>query len=104
MHTLQITAGVGERADGSAIPNLGARLHRCRAILAGAFGGYTELNSQGGWVNPEGRLVEEPGKTWQTAIATDAELHRVDEVGAQIKDLLQQHSLFMVLDGQARFY
>lgn len=57
--------GVGEDATGAALaPDLViAGLMVIRKRAAELFGGYTMHAVNGGWTNPEGRLVEEPGYT-----------------------------------------
>jgi len=38
-----------------------------RRSLAKAFGGYTALDSHGGWIDDSGKLYDEPGVTYQIA-------------------------------------
>jgi len=77
MNRITITAGIGEDANGA--PIAGARLAEVlatiRASFAAGFGGYTETDAMGGWINDAGRLVVEPAKRWvilTTAGAADA--------------------------------
>lgn len=64
MFRATIIAGITQDRDGNAIKDTLHKLQNIRAKLARDFGGYTEVQSFGGWINPEGELVEELGRTW----------------------------------------
>lgn len=71
MNRITITAGTGEDRHGRAIPAdvLPAKLERIRAYLAQEYGGFTELETIGGWADDTGRLVMETGRRWVIATA-----------------------------------
>lgn len=63
---ITITAGTGFDRDGRALSaqRVAQALATIRATLAQTFGGYTETDTLGGWVDGSGELVTEPGKRW----------------------------------------
>jgi hypothetical protein len=67
----RIGFGLGERADGTPIGDdeRAAIIRQIAIQTAHRFGGYTIAHTYGGWINPAGRLVEEPGIT--LTIVTD---------------------------------
>lgn len=104
MHLLQLTAGCGENKNGQAIDETTIinALTQIRELLSVTFGGYTELDSIGGWMH-EGRLVQEKGKTWQVAITDKLRLTYAEHIAKVAAKILDQHSVFMVLDGVPQF-
>lgn len=64
MHKITIIAGVTQDRDGNSIHDSLTKLKRIRLRMAKDFGGYTEAQTYGGWINPEGDLVEEIGRAW----------------------------------------
>jgi len=66
MQAYTITLGIGETRNGSPITShvRDVALLAVRSDLAHAFGGYTETFTRGGWINPDGRLVTEPGRAF----------------------------------------
>lgn len=56
-----IGIGVGEDRNGCPVENTYACLKAVKAMLAERHDGYTITETDGGWTNDAGRLVEEPG-------------------------------------------
>lgn len=69
-HRITITAGIEESAEGAALDRFtsATAIAHVRRLLAAECGGYTETDTNGGWVNDEGRLVEERGKRWDLSL------------------------------------
>jgi len=68
-----------------------------RRMLASEFGGYTEKQTSGGWINPDGHLVEEEGRTFSvlydpTKVSRNLLAFRADCVG----QILNQHSVVRI--------
>lgn len=63
---ITIIAGIGFDKDGDAITAAQREmaLEAVRQELADKVGGYTEMDSVGGWNGPDGALIQEAGKTW----------------------------------------
>ena len=80
MQRITITAGIGEDRNGNAMSDesVAEMLATIRARLAATFGGYTETDAMGGWINESGRLVVEPSKRW--ILLTDANAKDADEL------------------------
>lgn len=64
MQRITITTGTGQDQAGQPIDagTLAQALATVRADLAATFGGYTEAETFGGWVDDRGQLVTEPGR------------------------------------------
>lgn len=71
MNRITITTGTSEDRHGHAIPaaELDTKLDRIRTYLAQEYGGFTEVQTVGGWSNDEGRLVIELGRRYTIATA-----------------------------------
>jgi len=99
MQRITITAGIGEDRHGHAIDPqaLQTALAGIRATLAGAFGGYTERETYGGWINDTGELVTEPGRQW--VALTDMAAREADPaaeaVAEYVRDVLKQASVVL---------
>jgi hypothetical protein len=63
---ITITAGIGEDRHGDAIgePALSLALSTIRGKLAATFGGFTETEATGGWIDGNGRMVMEDSRRW----------------------------------------
>jgi len=61
--------------QGNAGEDLQAVHYSLRRELAKRFGGYTALESHGGWIDESGKLYDEPGITYQCA-CDDCEANR----------------------------
>jgi hypothetical protein len=99
MQRITITAGTGEDRHGNALPaqTLQQALASIRAKLAHTFGGYTERESLGGWINSAGILITEPGRQWIALTdksARDAD-PLADDVAAYVRDALLQQSVMV---------
>lgn len=93
MKRYTITAGTGFDKDGRAIS---ARvvllaLVSIRALLASLFGGYSESNGTGGWINGHGDLVTEENVTF--TIVTDAAVNDAMQAAESVARLLNQESV-----------
>lgn len=63
-YRISITAGVGEDANGVKLAKdtVESGLANIRYGLTRRAGGYTETAVEGGWMDPHGRVVTEPGR------------------------------------------
>lgn len=64
---IKFYVGVGEDKDGVRIPYelRQNKLDIANVATAKRFQGYSGYLTRGGWINPEGRLVEEPAMVWE---------------------------------------
>lgn len=99
MNRLTITAGTGEDRHGSTIaPHALARaLATIRGELATLFGGFTETQAIGGWVNPEGRMVMEPSARW-IALADTITEETARRVALEVGRVLNQAAVVWELE------
>ena len=99
MQRITITAGIGEDRYGNPLQaqDVQTALAGIRATLAGAFGGYTELETYGGWLTDAGELVTEPGRRW--IALTDKPAREADPaaetVAEYVRDVLKQVSVVL---------
>lgn len=99
MQRITITAGVGEDRNGRPLDaqHLAQAYAGIRAKLAHAFGGYTERETYGGWINDAGELVTEPGRQWIALTdmpARDAD-PAADAVAEYVRGQLNQASVML---------
>lgn len=101
MNRITITAGTGEDRHGRAIPAdvLPAKLERIRAYLAQEYGGFTELETTGGWADDTGRLVLETGRRFIIASADPFWDGR--EAADYVRRALNQASVMLERDARA---
>ena len=103
MKEFRIGFGIEFDRDQSCIPGreLDRRLAGIRSNALAQFGGYTESDVRGGWINGKGKAVIESG--WQLAIIADnAQLVR--EFAAYVCVKLNQESVVFILpDGSVEF-
>jgi hypothetical protein len=92
--------GVGEDRHGKSISR--NRLRQSLELLtleaSRLFGGVTIYETTGAWVNPAGRLVQEPGRTLMVLAACEdggySELKQIiDSFGEMIKSTLEQETI-----------
>lgn len=107
-HTITITAGIGYAANGEALkPEAQAiALATIRATLATMYGGYTETDSTGGWVDPSGRLITEPGKVWTVATwdRGDEMICKAKRAAESVRHLLDQTAVVLsIAESSAAF-
>lgn len=102
-HLAQLTIGIGETGQGHKFTpkQRNEGLKALRKTLGSSFGGYTEIVTKGGWVNPKGRLVQEATLTFQTA--TDKSKKEIVAVAKLARDTMKQHSVFLIINGKAMF-
>lgn len=99
MQRITITAGTGQDRNGRDIDpqELQTALAGIRATLAGAFGGYTERETYGGWINDAGELVTEPGRQW--VALTDKPAREADPaaeaVAEYVRAMLKQEAVVL---------
>lgn len=73
-------------------------LPKIRREIARNAGGYTELDTHGGWVDDEGELIEEAGKQWIVYFSTADRQQAIQEavkLSEYIRDKLSQHSVVL---------
>jgi hypothetical protein len=102
MQRITITAGTGYDRHGEPLQaqDVQTALAGIRATLAGAFGGYTEAETVGGWINGAGELVTEPGRRWvalANITAGDA-MKAARAVAEYARDTLRQESVLIERD------
>lgn len=102
MQRITITAGIGyDRAGAPLNPqDVQTALAGIRATMARAFGGYTESETLGGWINGAGELVTEPGRRWTvlaTITASEA-MTAARAVADYARDVLRQESVLIERD------
>lgn len=102
---LQLTVGIGKQANGKTLDKTHVRngLNIIRKELSTEFGGYTELNSNGGWVNPRGELVTEKGKTFQVALMQQTTIKNIKSVAEKARNALNQESVLVIYNGKPLF-
>ena len=102
MQRITITAGIGYDRNGAALhaQDVQQALAGIRATLARAFGGYTEAETVGGWINGAGELVTEPGRRWVALadLRRDEARQAARAVADYVRDALQQESVLIELD------
>lgn len=97
-YKIEFGFGVGEDKNGFSLNSsrVVAGLGNIRKEAARLFGGYTLRSVTGGWVNPEGRLVEEPGYTLQVFDDGSTNGNRAAMVGV-IKEQLNQAAVAVTI-------
>ena len=99
MQRITITAGTGEDASGQPLDagEVAQAVAGIRGTLARMFGGYTERETVGGWINSAGELVTEPGRQW--IALTNKPAREADplayEVADYARDALRQASVML---------
>ncbi len=70
--------------------------------LCAEFGGFTALDSVGGWIAPDGTLYQEDGKTYQVAM-TDSPANRakLQTIARHIGAIAGQLAMFITFPGGA---
>lgn len=86
-----------ESNEGASLANVHKALKR---ELAAKFGGFTAFETAGGWVNPEGELIEEDGTTYQVAFPLE-QMGLVVSLAHQAGRMAHQQAVFYVVDGIA---
>lgn len=97
MNRLTITTGIGEDRNGQAIRSsvYVRALARIREWLAREHGGFTEVDTNGGWINPSGALVMEGGKRFIVLTAEPFAGHRTADF---IRRALNQESVVLEVE------
>lgn len=102
MNKLTITAGIEQDREGRTISDTdrAAALDLIRTYLALKFGGYTEVDTAGGYtMRTTGELVTEKGKRWEVVSAavgpTQAGYLNVQNAARMIRDTLYQESVMV---------
>lgn len=102
MQRITITAGTGFDRHGNPLDaqDVQTALAGIRATLARAFGGYTETESLGGWINGAGDLVTEPGRRWiaLASITAGEAMDAARAVAEYARDALRQESVLIERD------
>jgi len=97
MYKATVTAGVGFDMHGD-ILQANALLPKIRREIARHAGGYTELNTKGGWVDDEGELVDELGKQWIVYLPTSDRQQAIQQatmLAEFVRDSLNQRSVML---------
>lgn len=96
-HKVEFGFGVGEDASGRLLlqSEVAIGMQKICQHAADLFGGYTITKTQGGWVNPAGRLVEERGITLSALIEIDQVNYLA--IVDTIKSALRQHAIVVIL-------
>jgi hypothetical protein len=99
MTRIQFIFGLGQNKDGLPIQNEGYKLSAIKREAARLFGGYTYVETAGGWHSPSGMLIEEPGGLLDIVSLRDAEsLHKVAvPFRAFIKEVLEQEAIVVTI-------
>src|SRR4249919_3090054 len=104
MQRFTITTGAGFDANGVPLDagKLAQALATVRADLAATFGGYTEAETSGGWVNDRGELVTEPGRRFVILSNADnpspgAHAHPI-ETAERVRAAFAQQSVVLEVD------
>ena len=86
--------GIGEDSTGKELSTefLRAAIREAKKIVATNFGGYTITPATGGWVNPEGRLVEGSALVIETFTDHGRELV-VTTIAEELARLFKQQSV-----------
>lgn len=96
MKRFTITAGTGfdSRGDAIALDVLAAKLAVIRSHLAGKFGGFTETETVGGWLNGVGELVLEHGRRW-IVLADDSIDYSGQDAARYVGRMLDQSAVML---------
>lgn len=101
MLAYQVIAGCGQDRHGVALTATYAKnaIYQARKIAAIAFGGYTVHETVGGWVNPAGETIHEPGVSF---LIIAGGLSEVEKFAQVLGHLLGQESVLLIApDGRA---
>ena len=74
-----------------------SQIDMVRNLLAETFGGYTEINAAGGWVNPEGKCIQEPVKLFDIAVRKDCKKSNqlLHSIALRVKLSLDQECVYL---------
>jgi hypothetical protein len=98
MNKIEFGFGVGKNKNNEVITDLDreSALAVIRKEAAAVFGGYTLFSPTGGWRNPAGVLVEEPGYTLMVLVS-DANNFTIDCFAAYIRGAFQQEAVVVTI-------
>lgn len=84
--------GVSEDRDGNTITIIRREeaMDEIKRVCMSLFGGYTLTRTEGGWRNPQGRLVEEPGYTLSVLAKSDTRYFDEDPIKSMAGCIKQQ--------------
>lgn len=95
MKQVQIVFGQGFDKNGKPLVGAEAKLQEMERIAANRFGGYSLNYGYGGWVDPQGNLVNEPNAT--LTIVTAASETAILSYAQEIKDTFNQQSVLVTI-------
>jgi len=115
MKTFSLTIGIGKTAEGIDIPRDNAKeiLTMVDAEACKRFGGFTRIDSFGGWIDDSGNVITEPGVIYTIGVdihseRTDAEADTI--VASKARDFAElartafaQQSVVLTIDGNMEF-
>lgn len=92
-----ITIGTQESKTGGFIDPAIRRdaLHNVKAFAAREFGGYTIVESSGGWINPDGDLVTESSIVLTVCVPRETGDDAIAEFAKVCGRFLDQHSVVL---------
>lgn len=97
MKRIIIDIATGQASDGQPIGDVQSGLDNIRDHLAQVCGGYTEVQTQGGWIDPRTqKVIREPGEEF-TMIAPDNA--SADDLARYAGLQLQQYAVAVLEDG-----
>ena len=111
MKRLSITVGLGFDTNGQLITPQSRMLAltNVRVYMARMFGGYTETQGYGGWINDAGELIEEESVTF-TSVITDETTNengvakRAGMAAEYVRNAFNQTSVLLVKDEVGAFF
>lgn len=94
MFKMTITAGTEFDRNGRRIADTDRKLRAIRQHIAARFGGFTEAQTFGGWINGAGELVMESGRQW-TILTDDQHATRIAarQLGELVAQVLNQEAV-----------
>lgn len=104
MKVAKITFGTEYDRFNGRVANIDEKLRQASREVAQVFGGYTLSPVQyGGWVTPDGRLIEESARTFTIAFEP-AQVARLRRLANGIGIRFNQDTVMVEIDGTVDFH